>query len=137
MTLFVDSSALYAALDRVDRGHARMTRVLGAGEALVGSDHVLVEAWHLARSRLGWHAADRLWEAARDGALEVEPVTSGDLDAAWAIRSAFPDQEFSIADLTSFAVMERLGVHRVATLDDDFAVYRFGARRDRAFEVVR
>lgn len=137
MTLFVDSSALYAALDRADRGHARMTRALGSGEALVASDHVLVEAWHLARSRLGWHVADRLWEAARDGAFEVEPVTSGDLDAAWAIRLAFPDQEFSIVDLTSFALMERMGIHRVATSDDDFAVYRFGARRDRAFEVVR
>ncbi len=33
--------------------------------------------------------------------------------------------------------MERLGVHRAVTFDDDFAVYRFGPRRDRAFEVLR
>lgn len=33
--------------------------------------------------------------------------------------------------------MERLGVHRAAPFDDDFAVYRFGPRRSRAFEVVR
>ena len=137
MTLYVDSSALYAALDRSDHGHERMTRALGGGEALVASDHVLVEAWHLTRIRLGRYVADRLWESARDGAFEIEVVSSGDLDAAWAIRIAFPDQDFSIVDLSSFAVMERLGLHRVATLGDDFAVYRFGARRDRAFELVR
>jgi len=33
--------------------------------------------------------------------------------------------------------MERLGLDRAATFDDDFAVYRYGARRDRAFEVLR
>jgi len=38
---------------------------------------------------------------------------------------------------TSFAVMERLGVHRGAAFDDDFAVHRFGPRRERAFEVLR
>ena len=33
--------------------------------------------------------------------------------------------------------MERLGVHRAVAFDDDFAVYRFGPRRERAFEVLR
>src|SRR6266511_1608192 len=59
--------------------------------------------------------------------------TVADLEAAWAIGQAFPDQDFSIVDRTSFAVMERWGVHRVTTFDDDFAVYRFGHDRTRAF----
>ena len=50
---------------------------------------------------------------------------------------SFPDQAFSIVDRTSFAVMLRLGVHRVASFDKDFAIFRFGARRDRSFEIVR
>jgi predicted nucleic acid-binding protein len=33
--------------------------------------------------------------------------------------------------------MERLGIHRVASFDDHFAVFRFGARRERAFDVLR
>ena len=33
--------------------------------------------------------------------------------------------------------MLRLGVHRAAALDDDFAVFRFGKNKSRAFEIVR
>ena len=33
--------------------------------------------------------------------------------------------------------MRRLGLERVASLDDDFAIYRFGPNRKRAFTVVR
>jgi uncharacterized protein len=49
----------------------------------------------------------------------------------------FADQNFSIVDRTSFAVMERLGLTRAISFDDDFAVYRYGRNRDRAFEVLR
>lgn len=137
MSLFVDSSAWYAAADRSDRSHRRAAAVLGAGEALVTSDHVLVETWLLIRHRLGRPAAERFWEGLRKGVASVEPVTAADLAAAGAMAEAFPDQDFSIVDRTSFAVMQRLGLVRVATFDDDFAVYRFGRGRRLAFEVLR
>lgn len=137
MTLYVDSSAFYAAADSGDRSHQRTRAVLASGERLVTSDHVLVESWLLLRHRLGRVAADRFWQALRAGAAAIESVGLADLEVAWAIGEQFPDQDFSIVDRTSFAVMQRLGVHRVATLDDDFAVYRLGPRRERAFEVIR
>jgi len=36
----------------------------------------------------------------------------------------------------SFA-LERLGIAKVISFDADFLIYRFGANRDRAFEVMR
>jgi len=51
-------------------------------------------------------------------------------------RLTFPDQGFALVDRTSFAVMERLGVSRVATFDHHFAVYRFGPGRRHAFAVI-
>lgn len=49
----------------------------------------------------------------------------------------FPDQDFSLVNRTSFAAMERLGIERVASLDEDFLVFRYGARKEKAFGVVR
>jgi len=60
-----------------------------------------------------------------------------DMRVAWAIGDAFKDQDFSVVDRTSFAVMERLGVTRVASFDRDFAIYRYGRNRDKAFDVLR
>ena len=60
-----------------------------------------------------------------------------DLDTAWAIGELYDDQDFSIVDRTSFAVMERLGITRAASFDHHFAVYRYGPRRERAFQIVR
>ena len=137
LRLFVDTSAFYAALDHGDRDHARATAVLSDGNRLVTTDHVLVETWRLARKRLGRDVAERFWSALRDGHAVVEHVLPGDFDAAWRIGEAFPDQDFSIVDRTSFAVMERLGIPSVASFDDHFSIYRFGPRRERAFDVRR
>jgi predicted nucleic acid-binding protein len=137
VTVFVDTSAFYAAADSGDRSHARATEVLSAADGLITSDHVLVESWILVRARGGRAAAERFWGGVRRGLATVETVLPSDLDAAWRIGEAFPDQDFSIVDRTSFAVMERLGITSAASFDDDFSIYRFGLRRQHAFEVRR
>jgi hypothetical protein len=53
------------------------------------------------------------------------------------IGAAFRDRTFSLVDRTSFAVMERLGIAQAASFDNDFAVYRYGRNRGRAFGIVR
>jgi predicted nucleic acid-binding protein len=85
---------------------------------------------------LGRRAAERFWEGLRTGVATVESVGPADLDAAWEIGRSYRDQDFSIVDRTSFAVMRRLGVDRAASLDDHFAIFRFGPNRRRAFTVV-
>lgn len=135
-SLFVDTSVWYAAADRGDRSHGRAVQILSRGERLITSDHVLLETWLLLRSRLGKGAAEAFWFALKSGAAAIEVVGLGDLEVAWSIGEAFPDQDFSLADRSSFAVMQRLGVHRAASFDDDFSIFRFGPGRRRAFEVV-
>jgi predicted nucleic acid-binding protein len=137
VSLFVDTSAWYAAADAGERSNPAAKEVLASGEVLITSDHVLVETWVLLYHRLGPHAAHRFWDGMRRGVARVEVVTLADIEAAWAIGEVFPDQDFSIVDRTSFAVMERLGLRRAASFDDDFAIYRFGPKRERAFAVVR
>lgn len=137
MTLFVDSSTFYAGADRGDSSHQRAATILSAGEPLVTSDHVLVETWLLLNARLGHSVADRFWDGIRTGVARIEPVERGDLERAWSIGQDFADQSFSIIDRTSFAVMLRLGILRAASFDNDFLVFRYGPRRERAFEIVR
>jgi uncharacterized protein len=136
VNLFVDTSVWYAAADRGDSGHARARRVLSEAGRLVTTDHVLVESWQLIGRRLHRAAAERFWVVIRGGAARLEPVGQGDLDVAWSIGEAYPDQDFSIIDRTSFAVMQRLGVHTVASFDNHFAIFRFGGRAQRSFTVL-
>ena len=137
MSLFVDTSTWYAAADGGEADNARAKEALSSGEALVTSDHVLAETWSLLRHRLGRQPADRFWDALRSGVGRVECVGEADLERAYAIGEIYPDQDFSLVDRTSFAVMMRLGITRAAALDADFAVFRYGPGRTRAFEVVR
>lgn len=137
MSLYVDSSAWYASVDRDDVDHERAVAVLDSNEPKVSSDHVLVELWRLLAHRVGWTIADRAWVSMLAGDMHIEIVGREDLERALQIRERYPDQAFSLVDCTSFVVMERLRIERVATFDDDFAIYRHGARRDKAFQLVR
>jgi predicted nucleic acid-binding protein len=127
MSLFVDTSIWFAAANATDLSNARAK----------ATDHVLVETWTLLRYRLHRDAAERFWEGMRSGVAAIEPVGMADLEAAWQIGISWQDQDFSIVDRTSFAVMRRLGIERAASLDDHFAVFRFGPQRRQAFIVVR
>ena len=137
MSVFVDSSAWYAAANRGDRQNHRAKQILTTDESLVTSDHILVETWRLIHHFISAPAAETFWDGLRSGVATVEQTTSADLEAAWAIGERFPDQDFSLVDRTSFALMERLGISRVIAFDADFAIFRYGRGRKTAFEVLR
>jgi uncharacterized protein len=137
LSAFVDTSVWFAAANVRDRQNARAKAILAGLAAPVLTDHILIETWTLLKARVHRRAAEQFWTGVRRGAAQLENVLAADLEAAWAIGEMFPDQDFSIVDRTSFAVMERLGLTRAASFDDHFAIYRFGRNRDRAFEIVR
>jgi predicted nucleic acid-binding protein len=137
MSLFVDTSIWFAAADSTDLSNARAKAILNSGEPLVTTDHILAETWTLLRYRLQRNAAERFWEGMRSGVATIESVGLADLEAAWQIGISWNDQDFSIVDRTSFAVMCRLGIERAASLDDHFAIFRFGPQRRQAFTIIR
>jgi predicted nucleic acid-binding protein len=136
MSVLVDTSVWYAAADSSDVSNARAKTILNSDEPLFTTDHVLAETWTLLRYRIHRHAAERFWEGLRSGTATIEPVGTADLEAAWQIGLSYLDQDFSLVDRTSFAVMRRLGIERVASFDDHFAVFRFGPKRRHAFVIV-
>jgi uncharacterized protein len=137
MSLFVDTSIWYSAADSSDRNNGRSKAILKSGETLVTSDHVLVETWTLLHHKLDRKAAERFWEGLRSGIAVIEAVTLADLEVAWDLGVSWRDQNFSIVDRTSFAVMRRLGIDQATSLDAHFAVFRFGPKRRQSFHVLR
>lgn len=136
MNLFVDTSVWYAAADRSDIDNKRAKTILAGAESLFTTDHILIETWMLLRNRIHRRAAEDFWENLRTGVAVIETVGAADLESAWQIGLAYRDQDFSLVDRTSFAVMRRLGLDHAASFDDHFAVYRFGPKRRQAFLIV-
>ncbi len=136
--LFVDTGAFYAMADTSDRHHEAAATTFAARATdgdTVTTDHVVIETWLLVRARLGHSAAMRWWDAIDADVVKVMGVTSVDFTRARQIARAWRDQEFSLVDCTSFAVMERLGIDEALAFDRHFRVYRYGIRRRQAFRI--
>jgi len=128
MSLFVDTSAIYAVMDASDESHAEAAgvwvEVLQGSERLVTTNYVLVEVTALLQSRLGPKAMQVF-------AREVMPV----LDVMWvderehqtgmaAVLSA-GRRRLSLVDCVSFGVMTRLGIKACFAFDAHFREHGF------------
>ena len=133
---YVDTSAWVSLADSAEASHERVAAAVSDRRGrLVTSDHVLHETWTVMRYRHSFRSAEMLVNAIRGGIARVEVSGLADLEVAAAIGAAFADQDFSLSDRTSWALMERLGIHDAVSLDSDFRIYRFGPDRRRAFTV--
>ena len=133
---YVDTSAWVSLADTAEASHVRVAAELRDPRGrLVTSDHVLHETWMVMRYRHGFESAERLVNSIRCGIAEIEVSGLADLQVAEAIGTAFDDQRFSLSDRTSWAVMQRLGIHDAVSLDNDFRIYRFVPGRRQAFTV--
>jgi uncharacterized protein len=122
MSVFVDTSALYALLDEADARHVEASDALRrlVGTELVTHTYVVVEACALVGRRLPLPATDRLV----DGLLPVIAVGSVDSDLHAGAMAAYrrsASSAVSLVDHASFAFMRSLGIGRAFAYDDDFA----------------
>lgn len=123
MSVFVDTSALYALVDADDDQHRRARATferVGATEDLVTHAYVAVEALALAQRRLDARAVRAL-------ATELLPllvtlsVDETTHDAAVAAMLAALPTRVSLVDFVSFQVMRERSITRAFTFDGDFA----------------
>lgn len=130
--IFVDTSAMYAALDADDAHHggaaAGWNRLLDgvAAGSLEGLTHgsVIVETSALVQRRLGMPAV----RALHDGLLPALTTTwvDGELHGrAVSALLAADRREVSLVDWTSFELMRGLGIRQAFAFDDDFAAQGF------------
>lgn len=134
--MLVDTGAWYALADTSDRHHEEAKRFYTeqpGRTAFATTDLIVAETCALLSAHLSREAALTFWETMRATQTAIFTADPVDLQAAWHIAQAFPDQAFSFVDCATFALMERLGIHEAFAFDAHFLVYRFGQGRQRAF----
>lgn len=124
--VLVDTSAVFALLDRSDANHAAARTTLEAlkrrrAEPLL-TNFIVAESHALALSRLGADIARR-WVLGN--VWPIERVAEGDESKALAILGKYVDKTFSYTDASTFAVMERLGLKTAFAFDPHFRQYGF------------
>jgi predicted nucleic acid-binding protein len=127
VSVFVDTSALYAVLDRDDVNHAAAAETYGAlldRTTLLTHAYVVVETTALVQRRLGMEAVRALVDDMLP-AFDLVFVDESLHRAAISALLAAAARDVSLVDWTSFELMRRLGVTEAFAFDDDFVEQGF------------
>jgi predicted nucleic acid-binding protein len=130
MSVFADTSGLYAVFDRDDANHPKAKTAweawLHAGELLVTSNYVLIETLALLQHRLGL-AAVRAFHEDVMPLLEVEWVSEEQHRAGIEAALAAARRKLSVVDCVSFRTMRDRGLRTAFCFDAHF--------RDQGFQL--
>lgn len=124
-TLIVDTSALYALVDRNDPNHAvaaSFLRSLTAQDTLLLSNHVFDEAMTLTKARLGVHVSLQLGMRLRNSRLMQNVIFDEGMEMAlWRTFSQYKDKAWSYTDCASLVLAQARGIQEAFAFD-----YHFG-----------
>lgn len=123
MSVFVDTSALYALLVRNEEGHAEVASAFGSlldlNRRLVTSNYALVETCALLQRRFGLPAVHDL-QSRIVPLLTVQWI--GDVEHRRAMERLLRTdrRRLSLVDCSSFVIMDAEGIEEALVLDRDF-----------------
>jgi len=118
MAVVADSGAIYALYDSGDAHYTAVKRALGSerGVILIPAA-VLAEIDYLLRTFLGSGAELDFLESILEGAFTVEPPQRTDWVRCRELIRRYRDLDLGLADSMVIATAERLGIHRILTVD--------------------
>jgi len=130
--IFVDTSGLYALVDRKDAHHpvarAVIERGLRSGRRLLATDYIVAEAVNLANARSGSRVATRVFDLIEQSAgIRIEWIGAARFDITKAFFRKYSDHDYSFTDCTSFVVMRELKLMQALTSDRHFIQAGFEA----------
>lgn len=124
--IIVDTSAIYALLDKGDKNHASAIQILKniqkKNKEIFLTNFILAECHALFLSRLG---ADIAGAWLKNNIWPVISVTETDEEMAKSIILGYTDKKFSYTDATTFAVMKRLQLDEAFSFDHHFVQIGF------------
>ena len=126
--IFVDTSALYAVIDRDDHNHAAAKEtwatLLQSDETLLVTNYVIVETTALVQHRIGMDAV-RVLCADILPVLDKQWITETDHTQAQNALLATDRQKLSLVDCSSFHVMRSRMVRTAFAFDPHFGEQGF------------
>jgi len=128
MSIFVDTSALFAVLDGDDQNHDRAKAtwmdLIAQEENLVCTDYILLETFALVQRRLGMEAVRVLQEDVVP-MLHLEWITKTHHAAGITALLITANRQLSLVDCVSFETMRRLGIKKAFAFDRHFSEQGF------------
>lgn len=120
--LFIDTSALYALINRRDKDHKKIKDFLSNFKGRIFfTNYIFDEIITLVVGRLGHDKAVEVGKTLQvSSQIEKIWVTSADERLAWELFIARGDKSYSFTDCTSFIVMKRLKITQYLAFDDHF-----------------
>lgn len=130
--VFVDTSGLYALVEKNDGHHRTARRVveelLHSGRRLVLTDYIIDETTTLAKARSGKRVAMRVLDLVEQSTgIRIEWVGGSRFEATTTFFRKHADHGYSFTDCTSFVVMNELGLTQALTTDKHFPEAGFQA----------
>ncbi|MFL5796714.1 MAG: type II toxin-antitoxin system VapC family toxin [Actinomycetota bacterium] len=118
MALIVDTSVVFASIDRSDRDYARCRALLEeSSEALTLPSPVLPEIDYLVGRNVGRGVMVQLLRNIELGALQVVDLTAADYQRVAELVDRYADLGVGFVDAAVLAVTEGMGEPKLATLD--------------------
>ena len=114
----VDSSFLYATVDRSDKKHLQVVGLLAnLTDDLHLPTTVLEEVVYLIQSRLGHVQVRYFVDQLQNSPIEIEVVRKSDLTRIFELLDQYADLELDFVDASLITVAERLDIRRILTID--------------------
>ena len=123
MTIFIDTSALFAVLDRDDLNHNKANekwiRLIENDDVLITTNYILIESFALIQNRLGLKAL-RVFQTDILPSLLIEWIDERMHLAGVASLFQASRKSLSLVDCISFIFMRDMNISKVFTFDKHF-----------------
>jgi len=123
-SIYIDTSAFYALIDRSDRFHESAKNLwptlLGNDFDLYTSNYVVSETMNIMQHRLGFEAAS-LWQKAMLGVVDVQWVDRSGHSMGLELWLSLGREHCSFVDCVSYVTMNKLNIEQVFCFKASYA----------------
>jgi predicted nucleic acid-binding protein len=131
--VLLDTGAIVTLLDRSEKSHQACADAVQELEGpLITCEAVIAESCYLLRNLAG--AAEAVIENVAAGIFQIPFQLSQEAAGVKQILRKYRDRQIDLADACLICLADEFGTADILTLDQDFAVYRWG--RNKAFRML-